>query len=988
MITGGEAPPVIIECNLKRGNRGMLCKILKIHFHKMKHSYVLLFSTLMICVASVAVALLFIRSQKMNDASQVLDDYGNYDIAFCEVTDELKDKLEADSRFSALGYIYDFGEMSIKQSGNMIRIGALKNKQAEDMFYVHPILGRYPKENGEICMDRIALRSSGYDEKLGQTIIISYIDASGKKLEKDFKLVGIIELQKQDEGVLYSCRSYPEKMFSVTDMEMTDYPYAYVNKEEAEEIFQLDRTHILTNVSSKENSGDVLNEYMGVENGEADTDLTENLHIDTGHYFGREWTALYIMGKTMSDDGASIADILQSSVETLDVELDVYTKYFIPVFMGLIIIVAFIGIFDAVRLSADEYREEYGILLCLGLTRKRIIKYTVIEMIILLAVGIFTGWGIGVVSYQLILGLLNKIFSLDLPSALSLDAYYRPYIVMATRNPWFYSALLACIVTVLGTSCVFIDLLRMTPVRMEQSAVHKRKRKRNIHSLYALLNRYVGAEVCGQKWMPYFLISVLMSVAVFGFLFFREKSIQDTAAMTEKIEYARINEKDYYMRQTNTVLASDMQYMHESGVTEQMYQELKENAAVDDIQGIVENTSTCLILDQDEMLSKVLLQQSAYSVDESNIRDEEAREYYKFMGVNTKKKAVFNLSTIGLRDEDIEDFADSVIRGELHEDKLQSGEEVLVVVTEESQADYFKVGDVLPLYDVTRPSELDNSVEFLMGQMPVGYRDKSKEYIVSAEGVSYTHYCYDSLVQCAPKIGAVVLVDATEDSFYFNHLTEGEVCLLTGITAFEQWGLSNKNYTSVGVRLHEESDNNAFEKVWLQVVQKAGYMESTDVFSIMREQKVKRQEVMAIFYAVVLVLVILGILCTDNSLTMRINAMREEYHILRCMGMTTVQICILLIRRYSFMGMIGMVVSMLPVLIYSCLVRYAENKIQKAVQNDTIDMLFRQEPWLEMIPKYHLVQGRFIWVVVSVGVIAICGISVIVYTRFRRGKYN
>ncbi len=966
----------------------MPARMFKISFRKMKRSYLLLFLTLSISVAALAVALLVVRSRKLQQMDKMLEEFGNYDIAFCDVTEETEQQILQDKRFSERGYIYDLGEATFAEGGGEVILGALRDKNTEKMFYINPVSGRYPEKKGEICVDRIALRCSGYTDKLGQEMILSRMDEDGEIIEDKYKLVGIVEMQKQDEGVTYSPRTYPEEMFSAENMKELDYPFAYISWEEAESRFACDKKHILTNVAADENSADVLESYLGMEGEEINKEAIDGLHINTERSFGREWVTACILGKQLED--GTVSDIVTRSMETGDVETDAYTKYFIPIFMVLIAVIASVGIFDAVRLSMEERRSVYGILLGLGMTATRILAYIVAEFLVLLILGVLLGWGVGILGYRGILWGISEIFHVALPSAMAMDAHYKPYIEMVTRSPWLWSAVLAGIVTLVGLFGVAVDIIAMTPIKLEHSAIRKRKRRKYIKGLYPILNRYVGRDSRVQRWIPYFLVCVIMSVSVFGFLFFGEKAVQDTADMTERIESARIKGMDYYMKHTDRVYSGNEQYMHQSGVTEEMYQELEENNAVDTVKGVIMNHSTALIFDKEEMLCNVLRPQLEYREPISNdtsakLDAQSVMEYFRFLGIDTDEQEVFHVPTVGIRDEDMEHFEDFVVKGEIHPEKLQTGEEVLVVLTDESFASYFEPGKTIPLYDVTRPEKLDNSQEILLGQLPKEYKTEDKAYTVSADGETRKLWCNDTLKKCKTQVGAVLCIDGEEDSFFFDSgMGDIQVNLMAGKDAFQAWGLPNRNYTGVGVRLKNVDGSASFEQLWMRTLQQAGYMDSIDAYSILRERERTSQQIMAIFYAVFAVLLLIGMICIGNSIAMRIYRMGEEQRILHHLGMTRGRLLLMYVRRYSGIGLIGACFSLLPVAAYSLLVRYAMQLRQEAEKKDAVDALFIQKPWIENIPAYDMLDGKLIAVAIVAGIAAAVILCLLVLLQYGR----
>lgn len=75
-------------------------------------------------------------------------------------------------------------------------------------------------------------------------------------------MVGIIEVQKQDTGETYDTRFYPEEMFSTSNMNNVNFPYAYIYQEEVKNPKGI---HILADVGKKKKSADVVQYYLDDE---------------------------------------------------------------------------------------------------------------------------------------------------------------------------------------------------------------------------------------------------------------------------------------------------------------------------------------------------------------------------------------------------------------------------------------------------------------------------------------------------------------------------------------------------------------------------------------------------------------------------------------------------------------------------------------------------------------------------------------------------
>jgi len=938
----------------------------------MKKSYFLLLLTLVVSVVALTTTLLLVRSQKIAEADLVMADYGNYDFAFCQATKELEDKIKEDSRFSKLGYLYDLGQAVFSDTGISVELGALQDKETERMYYVNPVQGRYPEKEGEICIDRFVLKGCGYETKIGQKITLSFPGREDINSEKEYTLVGIVEVQKMNEGMIYSTRKYPEKMFSVNNMSEKNYPFAYLSMEEAEAGFSCDTKHILADVADSEKTDEVIDTCL------LDDNILENLHIDMSHAFGREWTALCILGSDYRGKGESIVDNLNTTIEENYTQEDAYTKYFIPILTVLIIMVSAIGIYDSVRMSTDERRENYGTLLGIGMTGGRILKYIVVEFLVMLVAGTAIGWLLGRLCYSGILNGIKEWQAVILPSALEMDTYYAPYINMVTRSPYIWPACAVCVVVCVGIAGAAVDLFHMTPLGLTVSKVHKKKRNSLIKGLYGILNRYVGRESLVNHFIPYIMVSMVMAVSVFGFLFFRAKADDDTSAMTEQLEAARINGVEYYMEQTEDVRIGYKQYMHNSGVTTEMYQKLEKEGPVETAKGVVIDYSTVLVYDKKEMVSNILKPQSEYGeqigqTTGDKIQAKANEKAFVHYGINMDEQEVFHVPVVGVQQQDIEVFQDDVVAGELNEEKLCSGEEVAILLTDESLKQYFTVGEEVPLCDFVRPEDLDNSREWLVGQLPEKYQEDKAAYSVTADGVTQRFWDYDTLKKLKTRIGAVICIDLEEgDSFYFEDNDKGyTVNIMAGMRAFEKWGLPNKNYTRVGVILKDINTSKKFESKWMQLLQKSGYMTSIDAYNILEEKEKAQNRIMAVFYASLGVLIVISIICTGNSIAMRIQYMAREQRILHLLGMTAGRIRIMYLRRYMFMGLVGMVFSILPVSIYSCFVNYASHLADRAYENGTTEILLQKKPWVYYIPDYNLLEQGILPVLFIVGIITV-----------------
>ena len=98
-----------------------------------------------------------------------------------------------------------------------------------------------------------------------------------------------------------------------------------------------------------------------------------------------------------------------------------------------------------------------------------------------------------------------------------------------------------------------------------------------------------------------------------------------------------------------------------------------------------------------------------------------------------------------------------------------TGEEVLLMVTDQDLASYFKVRDKLPLVDFIRDKALDESTECMLGQIPKGYENQKSSYKVTVQNVTKEFLCFEKMIPLDARIGGIVLVDKKEHPVFTEY---------------------------------------------------------------------------------------------------------------------------------------------------------------------------------------------------------------------------
>ena len=82
---------------------------------KSKRNFVLFGCTIFLGVIAIVISLLLTRTGKLLYADTLLSDYGNYDVAFCQVSDKLKDVIEKE-----LGLTLDWQRLDGKKASRIV----------------------------------------------------------------------------------------------------------------------------------------------------------------------------------------------------------------------------------------------------------------------------------------------------------------------------------------------------------------------------------------------------------------------------------------------------------------------------------------------------------------------------------------------------------------------------------------------------------------------------------------------------------------------------------------------------------------------------------------------------------------------------------------------------------------------------------------------------------------------------------------------------
>ncbi len=907
-------------------------------------------------VASLMMALLFVRTMKMCELSEMLEERGNYDFSFYGVSETCLEALEADNTVEKMGLLHELGEYRVDKSGNKISVGAMEGKATQELVWIPLLKGEYPREEHEICMDRITLKENGYQGELGEEIQLE-VDGEIKK----YSLCGVIELrQGNSEGTIRCLRKTATEdvskyRFGTDTGELRDFPMAYLSYKEAYQKLSTKKTHCFVTLKSMDdnNREKFLVKYYFNEKWDSHFCFSSEIEL-----FARLTIQMDLVNKKTFGEYNLSEQKLSSVMESHESAKDIYTEYMIPVLCFLIGFVALISIYNVIRIIVERKKTQFSTLLCLGMKQSVLIKHLLFFYFICYVISLVLGYWIGCEGYEFSLKIWNNL-GVSMPSALHVDEayqYYLPYVKEVTREPWIYPGVVITVAEVLALALGVGPVLGIMPLEIERSKVYKLKKKRG-STLYEILNRNLGRESFINRCIPCFCICSIMVLAVFGYLFFRCKAEYDYSQLEEHIENVGVGNFDYYMDRTEETIEKENCYLegaHDTGVSQKHFEKLEQCPQVKQIHGLTINRSSALIYPKDDIKCIYLNSQK------EQIRStKELRKWYKELGVKKNQK-LFNVPTVGVQENDLQQInewvkdEDSFIKmeGVLDYKKMASGEEVAVIIKNERQKNAFSLGEELPLCDFV--SEGDYKIK-----------------------------------RFSPKVSAIIYMNEYEDNFYFEDYLGATINVLTSKEAFSVWQLPDRNDTRVGVLLNDVSGAEEFQGTWYQALAQAKYMTCFDVGELIYVQEKGQRKVMAVFYTLFIYLILLGgiTICVIVWVAMQKN--QSEMETLSYIGMKKSQLIYMNIRKYVRWILLGGGLSFISVMSFLALCIQCSTMRNVAFYSGTMEQLSKEKPWIYLIPNFDYGNQPVVLATLAavLGMLAFISIIVLIYlSQFKERK--
>ncbi len=759
------------------------------------------------------------------------------------------------------GYAHVIGKIAAEEGE--ITAGAYVgwlDSEAKEIYYQSIAEGRMPEKENEIAIEKSALKRLDLDYKLNDKICFDFYvknaDAEKEKaIKKEYTLV----------GVLNDKRSNIEKQTYSSDI---DIPAAFVadntqvalSGKEALHLFMLDVPE------------GFMNKYI-----ELVRPLRKSYYSNDG--MGWYTTGGYEVSFTIADTFGINAPYL-----------------LVLVFVAVLAIASNVGIVNAFSTSLKERKRQIGLLRSVGATKRQIIKIYGKETFVLCLLCTPISILISVVAVSLSVSTFGENF------------IFKP--------SWWVlplSALFSILVVALSSLIPLGSASRITPMQAIRNISINRKIKtkkiktqKEFNTSKLLASRNIKLYKSKQ-----ILTSIILAIAVFGSLF--------------SFSLAKGTKNNNLFLESDYEVSSYIEYSSKrlgnydwisSGISENDIQEILLNSYVDEVSGTKQTNGYVEVSELTDYLKICNYATNVYptSVDGVVITKENYEDYQEMPIENTAviEKAnitspILPLDFIGLPEKDF-NISGTVLEGKINTDKLNSGEEVVLVLPKKLElktSHYTFTGEDYSFSDINvndAPSEVSdeeitllNSAE-LTTEFKVG--DKIKiGWIMSNDGKEPLDYGKEGAEATVTKgtfdhkkiekevtVGAIIYEYSGVVEPLFNGYCKP--CLITTVEGLNSF-TKNVPYKELSINLNTDCTEEINKEITILFDRLFAGDGSTSYYSLYERQKDQMLTVKTMYIIITAVVILLFTLCgslINNALTARIRESKKEIGTLRAVG--------------------------------------------------------------------------------------------------------
>lgn len=779
------------------------------------------------------------------------------------------------SNVTTHGYAHILGKITAEDSEtNTGACIAWLEPQAKELYYQSLIEGRMPTAENEIAIEKSALTRLGTDYKLNDKITFDfYVQDADQPKEKPIKKEYVLV------GILNDKRSNIEKQSWVTDIRI---PAAFVMDNTQVEVGGKEALHLFIS-----NSDDgFISEYV---------ELSRPLR--KGYYGANDGLSWYLTGGY---------EIMYTVADTFGVNAP---YLLILVFVAVLAVASNIGIVNAFSTNLKERKKQIGLLRSVGATKRQIIKIYGKETFILCLI-------CTPVSILISVGVV----------ALSVSTFGENFVF---KPSWWVLPLSAIISILIVTLSSFIPLFsasRITPMQAIRNISLNRKIKtkkiktqKEFDTSKLLASRNIKLYKSKQV-----LTSIILAIAVFGSLFgFSLAGGIEKQNTSLKSDYKVTSDMDYASKR----IANYDWFRY--GISENDIEDILSNSYVENVKGTKEANGYIEVEELTDYLKLCNYATGVYplSVNEVKVTKENYEKYQETPIENTAviektniTSPILPLDFLAIPEEDFNTSNETVLEGKINIDKLNSGEEVILVLpkTLELSTYYYvyesdnysyssldvnaKSADadedeitILKTAELTDEFKVGDKIKlgFIMsntGEEPLDYTAEGDEPVVT-KGI-FDHEKIEKEV----TVGAIIYEYSGIIEPLFNK--HCQPCVLTTVDGLDTF-TKNVPYDIIEVNLNTECTEE-INKEMKSLFDRLFAGQDAFIESLYETEKYNTLTVKTMYIIITAIVILLFTMCgsmINNALTARIRESKKEIGTLRAVGASTKEISFSYIRQ-------------------------------------------------------------------------------------------
>ncbi len=822
-----------------------------------------------------------ISSNEENDKRTVGNFYG-YFYSPQEFLDAEKGK--EDGYIQQYGYAhivgYAYTDEEKQEKGTLV---AWLDEDAKELYYLYFEDGRYPENTGEIAIEKDAAMRLGFEPVVGEKITVSVLTPDGygylpDAQEKTYTVVGILSDKRKNIEKIHGIESTPSMAA------------AFVCENEEIPIGGKENLALYFN-PTEESMKDVFEDTI---------DLYGYKESTFERYFLSD---IYdrIVKATEAGGYSPVGDFMWNiSSSNYSHNDSVYDSSLLTITLATVLMVAScIGIVNAFTTNLQERKKQIGLLRAVGATRRQIISIFGREAFI-----------ITLISAPVCV--LTSYFGVKLFAILMGDAFiFLPdiYVLLGSTAVSVICVMLAAIIPLLNAS-------RITPMQAIRNVELSRKmtrrkirQQKNFKVPLLLAKRSIKFYKSKQIGVS-IILTVTIILTCFGCSLLKYEFGNS--------DWDAYYQTDYYIRRSGWSDSSNYVNMPEieKGITLNEIQDIYDYPLFEKAYGYKQCISYIICdeySDYMDTLQYSFMGNRYQEANEINIGDTidsmtqdeifdawfdgEFEDYTKIKQNSGTEQEMFQLDLVAydplLIENNINQF--EVIDGKIDIDKLNSGEEIVLIAYEEFGYAFTFHDDgwlmSTHIYDMKHDNleqfERENGKVCVTAKLDYKAGDKINlrtlysditEFVYEEDNIPQNIECVDKEV----TIGAIVYPYRISDTLGYYH-DFGIFTTVDGMAAITN---HNHDYENICIDLKgendDETDANATE--YLTSVFSGGYFEPLSIYSLDKDDDETMRVMLIAMFSVVILFFAICASIVNNSLTAKIRESKKEIGTLRAVG--------------------------------------------------------------------------------------------------------